>query len=142
MNRDPVLVDTSAWITGFKKGGSHQVKEFLRNAILEGLAVICPPVVLELVHGCRTQPERDALRTRLESLRLVAITQDVWDRSCDLGFSLRQRGVTVPSMDLVVAAAAIENRLFLLHHDRHYEFVAQHEPLLRTKAFLQPPGST
>ena len=142
MNREPVLVDTSAWITGFKKGGPHQVKEFLRTAILEGLAVTCPPVVLELVQGCRTQPERDALQTRLESLRIVTITQDVWDRSCDLGFSLRQRGVTVPAMDLVVAAASIEHRLLLLHNDRHYEFVARHEPRLRTKTFLQPPGST
>ena len=49
-----ILVDTSAWIVSFKKAGSHDLKEFIRQAIVSGNAVTSPIIILELLQGCRS----------------------------------------------------------------------------------------
>jgi len=132
---EAVLVDTSAWIVSFKKAGDQRLKEFLRQSILGGLAVTCPIIVLELLQGCRSVEERDALRIKLESLEVLPITSLVWEKAYELGFTLRRKGVTVPTTDLIIAALAIEAKSLLLHQDAHYEKIASRVPELRTKSF-------
>ena len=83
-----ILVDTSAWIVSFKRAGNHDLKEFIRQAILSGHAVTSPIVILELLQGCRSAEERDSLRIKLESLDILSITFSVWEQAYELGFSL------------------------------------------------------
>ena len=135
MNPEQILTDTSAWIASFKKTGNLQLKQFLKNSILAGLAATSPIIILELLQGCRTQEERDALKIKLESLDLLSITQSVWERSYELAFSLRKKGLTIPTADLIIAAVAIENNSMILHQDEHYEMIAHHYPILQTKHF-------
>ncbi len=130
-----VLVDTSAWIASFKKAGNHDLKEFLRQAIVSGHAVTSPIIILELLQGCRSVEERDSLRIKLESLDLLPITPTVWERAYELGFSLRRKGVTIPSVDLIIAALALENNTLLLHHDEHFEMIVPYFSNLQTRCF-------
>ena len=130
-----VLIDTSAWIASFKKTGNHELKEFMKQAIVSGLAVTSPVIILELLQGCRSVEERDALRTKLESLDVLPITQDVWEKAYELGFSLRRKGLTIPTVDLIIAALAIESMTLLLHHDDHFEMIVPNHPALQTKYF-------
>jgi predicted nucleic acid-binding protein len=130
-----ILIDTSAWITSFKKAGNQELKEFMKQAVVSALAVTSPIIILELLQGCRSARERDALRTKLESLDVLPITEDVWEQAYELGFSLRRKGLTIPTVDLIVAAIAIENKSLLLHHDEHYEKIVSYFPDLRTKYF-------
>jgi predicted nucleic acid-binding protein len=130
-----ILIDTSAWIASFKKTGSQELKEFMRQAVVSGLAVTSPLIILELLQGCRSVGERDALRTKLESLDILPITQGVWEKAYELGFSIRRKGVTIPTVDLIIAALAIENKSLLLHHDDHFEMIVPHNPALQTKYF-------
>lgn len=135
MAPETVLVDTSAWIVSFKKTGDQRLKEFLRQSIIGGLAATCPIVVLELLQGCRSEEERDALRIKLESLEALAIPPLVWEKAYELGFTLRRKGLTIPTTDLIIAALAIEEKSLLLHQDGHYEKIASHFSALRTKYF-------
>jgi len=135
MNPEKILIDTSAWIVSFKKASDPQLKEFLKSAILSGTAVTAPIIILELLQGCRTVEERDALKIKLESLDILSITQSVWEQGYEIAFSLRKKGLTIPTADLIVAALAIENNTMILHHDEHYEMIAQCYPTLRTKHF-------
>lgn len=130
-----ILIDTSAWIASFKKTGNHELKEFMRQAIVSGLAVTSPVIILELLQGCRSGGERDALKIKLESLDLLSTTLSVWEQAYELGFSLRRKGLTIPTVDLIIAALAIENKSLLLHHDEHYEMMVAHYPILQTKYF-------
>ena len=130
-----ILIDTSAWIASFKKTGNQELKEFMRQAILSGLTVTSPVIILELLQGCRSIGERDALRTELESLDVLPIVQGVWERAYELGFLLRRKGLTIPTVDLIIAALAIENKSLLLHHDEHYEMMVPYTPALQTKYF-------
>ena len=47
----------------------------------------------------------------------------------------RRKGLTIPTVDLIIAALAIENKSLLLHYDEHYEMIVPHIPTLRTKYF-------
>lgn len=130
-----ILVDTSAWIASFKKAGNHDLKEFMRQAIVSGHAVTSPIIVLELLQGCRSVEERDSLRIKLESLDILPITPVVWEQAYELGFSLRRKGLTIPTADLIIAALALENKTFLLHHDEHFEMIVHYFPNLQTRCF-------
>lgn len=135
MNPEKILIDTSAWIVSFKKAGDPQLKEFLKSSILSGMAATAPIIILELLQGCRTVKERDDLKIKLESLDILSITQSVWKKAYEIGFSLRRKGVTIPTTDLIIAAVAIENNSIILHHDEHYRMIDRHYPTLRTKYF-------
>ena len=130
-----ILIDTSAWIASFKKTGNDELKEFMKQTIVSGLAVTTPVVILELLQGCRSVGERDALKIKLESLDILSITLPVWEQAYELGFSLRRKGLTIPTVDLIIAALAIENKSMLLHHDEHYEMIVPHFLTLQTKYF-------
>ena len=124
-----VLVDTSAWIVSFKKKGNDEVKEFLKHSLQEGTAVTNELIVLELLQGCRNRKEFQSLKVRLESLDRVEITKGVWKRTFSLGFSLGRKGITIPTVDLVIACVAIESDCFLLHHDKHFTMMRSYSSL-------------
>ncbi len=130
-----ILVDTSAWIASFKKEGNYDLKEFTRQTVVSGQAVTSSLIILELLQGCRTVGERDSLRTKLESLDMLPISAAVWEQAYELGFSLRRKGLTIPTVDLIIAALVLENNIFLLHQDEHFEMIVSYIPNLHTKRF-------
>jgi hypothetical protein len=135
VNPDAILIDTSAWIVSFKKAGNPLLKEFIKQSILSGLAATSSVIILELVQGCQTSEERDTLKNTLESLDVLSMTAEAWERAYDLGFSLRRKGLTIPTVDLIIAAIAMDNKRILVHQDGHFEMIKKHYPHLRTKHF-------
>jgi len=75
------------------------------------------------------------LRIKLESLEMLPITSNVWEKAYELGFTLRRKGVTIPTTDLIIAGLAIEHKSLLLHQDEHYEKISSHFSDLRTITF-------
>jgi hypothetical protein len=136
MRNKRVLVDTSAWIVSFKKKGNDELKEFLKHSLKERKALTNELIILELLRGCRSREESQNLKTRLESLDRVEITKGVWERTFSLGFSLKRKGIIIPTVDLVIACLAMENDCFLLHHDRHFSMMRSY-PALRAIDFLE-----
>ncbi len=67
---DRVLVDTSAWIASFRETGNQKLKEYLREALDLDRVVTTNIVILELLQGCKSRKEYDALKDRLDILPL------------------------------------------------------------------------
>ncbi len=128
-----ILVDTSVWIASFKKDGDLQLKQFLKNTITTDMAVTCPIIILELVQGCKTPKEKDTLLRRFESLENLSITSQLWNKAYDIAFLLRRKGLTIPTVDLIIASVAIENDCILFHKDVHFELIANNYSELQTK---------
>lgn len=124
-----VLVDTSAWILSFKGTGHEGLKSILREAIDKGRVVTTPLIVLEVLQGCKTQKEFDHLKVRLESLENCPLDNLDWEGVYSLGFSLRRRGLTVPTLDILIAFLSMEKGYTLLHHDHHFRSIAEHSDL-------------
>lgn len=133
---DRIVIDTSAWIEGFSRKSNVELQNVIRECLDSDTAAISPIVLLELIQGCKTEKEKQSLREDMEALELLGISSQVWERAYELGFLLRRKGVTVPTVDILVASQAIESSCVLLHHDVHFEMIARHSKL-KTISFLE-----
>ncbi|MDI6711394.1 MAG: PIN domain nuclease [Bacillota bacterium] len=132
MTRPPYLVDTSVWILGLRRDGPAAVREWLRDALRKEAVVIAPVIMLELLVGAPSEERYRALREELRALPQLEIDGRVWDKASWMAFMLRRRGVTVPTMDTLIAALALVNGCLLVHRDHHYEMAREVFPELRT----------
>ena len=124
-----VLIDTSAWILALRPDGSPEAREEVRRLLESSRAATAGIVMLELLSGTRSQREFRELREELGALRLLDITSATWERAYRLGYDLRRVGLTIPSVDVLIAALALEHECSLLHADRHFDLIAEHHPL-------------
>jgi len=120
-----VLVDTSAWIDALREDGDPQVRSAVKELTSDGLAVLCDVVRLELWNGAGGSAEVRMLRELERELECVPTTDEVWRRAIELARACRSRGLSVPAVDLLVAACADGHGLDLLHHDAHFDSIAQ-----------------
>ena len=118
----PALVDTSAWIEFFTPNGDAFVKQTLRAALEEGVVVTVAPVLIDLLVGLNPARALDAQAVdRLQALEAVALDWDVCERAGALGRALARRGRRVPTVDLMIAAAAASGGHDVWHvGDRHF----------------------
>lgn len=121
-----LLVDTSAWIVSFRTTGHDQLKKTLISA-LDSLSVVTTNIViLELLQGCRNKNEFDSMHSRLNALDTIAINDAVWSLAYTTGYELRRKGLTIPTVDIIIAAAAKTQNCSLLHHDKHFRSLSKH----------------
>ena len=90
--------------------------------IADGEASYTCPIYFELLAGAR-ESEVEAIEEGLGFCHRFPFDRPLWGRAADLYRTLRIRGVTVPREDVFVAAAALELRLPLLCHDRHFDLI-------------------
>jgi hypothetical protein len=61
----------------------------------------------------------------IESFRKILPSCDfdpnTWATAYEIGFVLRRRGLTLPTVDIMLAALSKSHGFTLLHHDRHFE---------------------
>ncbi|MEW6107855.1 MAG: PIN domain-containing protein [Nitrospirota bacterium] len=122
---DRILVDTSAWILSFRDSGSQKMKDYLRTAIDSDSVATTKFVILELLQGCKDKKEYDELKSRLDVLATFNITEKTWPIAYESGFLLRRKGFTMPTIDIIMASIAKENKLIILHHDNHLKTICR-----------------
>ena len=118
------LIDTSAWIEQLRRGGDASVRTQVEALLAAGEAAWCPLVRLELWNGARGGKEHTALKEMEETLPSLTMGGAVWDLAATLATGARERGITVPATDLLVASCARHNGVPLLHHDGHFELIS------------------
>ena len=126
---DRILVDTSAWIMSFRKTGNEALQDYLRKAVAEDKVVTTPIIILELLQGCKEKKEYERLKSSLEILPQYAFNHKTWATAYEMGFNLRKTGLTLPTIDIMIAALVKQNALWLLHHDRHFVLVQKTIPI-------------
>jgi hypothetical protein len=140
----PVLVDTSAWIEFFKPRGAQAAKSAVQNVLEEGLVVTVAPVLAELLVGL--QPARSVDAQAIELLRELAVVDLTWgmcERAGDLGRSTARKGMRVPTVDLLIAAAALSEDHEVWHvGDQHFVLLEQAGGLRQVNVGDGAPGRT
>jgi predicted nucleic acid-binding protein len=124
-----VLIDTSVWILALRAGGPVAVRQEVEQLLATGRVATTPIVILELLTGARSSREFRELKEDLEALKQLELSPSVWERAYKLGYDLRRAGLTIPTVDIMIAALALEYDCLLLHADRHFEQIAQHSSL-------------
>ena len=121
-----ILVDTSIWI-GLLAGGRPQVAE----DDLVNFAT-CGPVVQELLQGLKPGPASDAFRQLLLAVPVLSdpIPLNLYLAAADIYRLGRRKGVTIrSSIDCLIAAIAMENRVPVWHRDRDFNAIAAYTAL-------------
>lgn len=134
MNAARVLLDTSVWVRYIRRGGSAVLKEEVQAALEEDRVCTCLPIVMELLIGSRNDADFDDLRERLSALHDVALGEEAWIASARVGNQMRRAGVLVPMPDLLIAQAAVSQKLALWHLDDDFDEIARFMPL-KTRKF-------
>ncbi len=119
------LIDTSAWIEQLRRDGDVAVRRRVETLLSAGGAAWCALVRLELWNGARGVGERTVLGEMEASIPSLQIDVAVWDHAVTLAAGARDRGITVPVTDLLVASCARHHDVPLLHCDSHFDLIAK-----------------
>lgn len=114
-----VLIDTSAWIKFFRRGGDP-IGGRVEERIRAGQAVLTGPVLAELLQGCKSEAEQGKLLRVLTSVRYVGVTRGDWTTAGETLGRLRRQGTTLPLTDALIATVARRNGLSVLTLDQHF----------------------
>lgn len=128
------MIDTSVWIYALRRKPNEAIKEAVNSLLARNAVAITEPITLELLSGFSNRQEKNKLSSRLDILTNFKVGSSTWKLAADLGVSLREKGVSIPYMDLIISAVAIENGVTLIHADTHYELVAK-QSTLKTNNF-------
>jgi len=135
MSNKSFLVDTSAWILALRKDFVPSVKERIDHLLKENAIITTGMVKLEILGGTKTVTQFQRLKRRLDALVSVEVDTPLWEKSYDLAFKLRRKGITVPYTDILIAACALEIGATVVHADAHFDLMAAHISL-KVESFL------
>ena len=134
-----MIVDTSAWVEYLRRTESA-FDLYLDDAVRSGRPIATPaPVVMELLAGCRTEPDARRLLHLLSRFEiLVPDSLGEFQHAALIQRSCRRVGLTIRSMvDCLVAAAAVDAGRPLLARNRDFDMIARHTAL----ELVEPEGS-
>ena len=136
---DHVLIaDTSAWTRSEREA----VAARWQTALTSGQIATCPIVKMELLYSARDAAELAQKERSLSMLYDVPINKPVTDAAIVALRELAHRGPVhhrLPLSDVLIAAAAQEFEVGVLHYDRHFDRLA--EVLEFESRWVAPPGS-
>ena len=129
-----ILVDTSIWIEllGGKPRRPIREEDLLRF-------VTCGPVVQEVLQGLKPGLQSDAFRSAFLAIPTVSdpVPLSLFVSAVEIYRQGRRRGITIrSSVDCLIAAIAIDNRVPVWHRDRDFDAIARY-----TGLEVAPPGS-
>ncbi len=123
--RQATLVDTSSWIHLFRPQHDPGVRERVTRLIEDWEALWCDIIRIELWNGMAGDREV-AIMNRLEELvASLPIDDVVWQTSVDLTKRARDKGLTVPTADLIITACAWRHKAVIDSCDQHFDLLMQ-----------------
>jgi predicted nucleic acid-binding protein len=119
------VVDTSAWIDYF----AGRDIPLLDAALKQGIIILPPIVVAELVSGAHKRREREAMIEFLDELPIHETPRDHWMRVGELRLQCREKGLSVSTPDAHVAQCALDLDALLFALDDVFSKIARHTGL-------------
>lgn len=121
-----VLVDRSVWVEHFRES---QMNNGLDLLIQEDLVVVNDLILADLIPALHLRRQRKLIGLMREIARPPLNTD--WDGIIDMQILCRRSGISkVGIPDLMIAQHAIQSGLELYSHDKHFQRLAQHVPLV------------
>jgi len=116
-----VVIDSSTWIDFF----AGRPVPTLEDALVQGVVVLPPVVVAELISGARRPHDRAAIADLLVEIPLHETPVDHWVRVGELRRRLKDRGLAVSTPDAHVAQCALDREALLLSRDAIFPRIAR-----------------
>lgn len=136
----PALFDTGAW-TWVRDRRFPELATWFNAAVEAGLVLVCDLVILELTRLAPNEHRAYEVGDRLAAFEAIPMPSELWSRARRTQLALATSGDhrRVPPADLLLASAAEEADVALVHYDRDYERIAAASALRHQ--WLVPDGA-
>lgn len=124
-----VLIDSSLWILALKKNCPENIKKIVGDLLDKDIAATCGIILLEILQGSKGKKEYQELSEEMHALHYLEYNKDVWSTGAQLSFDLRRKGITIPTIDICIAALALYYDLTIFHADHHFEMITKNSLL-------------
>lgn len=122
-----ILVDTTVWIDFFAARSLPHVTAL--EDLIERREDICTCgiILTEVLQGIRKETEFTKTRDLFNTLIWLPMPYTVFLRSAEIYRKLRKKGITIRKpIDCMIASAAIEKDIPLLHNDKDFQPIEKH----------------
>lgn len=117
---EPLVFDTSAW----NRQHDPSVRARWYATAESDLLAVCPVVALELLASARDEQKFTDLDWTLAELQQAPVTRGAGTAA--IGASRELRGERrIPAADYLIAAAAAERGVGVLHYDHHFDLLCR-----------------
>lgn len=116
------MPDTCAWIDFFN-ARSTSLAVAVEGALRHGVVHTCGVIKFELVQGIKGQQEQSLFFDAFKAVEYLEMDDDLWISCGHLSRNLRQKGITLPLSDILIAILALKHNLTVLTIDRHFNHV-------------------
>jgi predicted nucleic acid-binding protein len=123
-----ILIDSSVWIAALSARPPFRIEDLLDVTEI----VTCLPVIQEVLQGFDDDFAFEMARDSLYAFPVIEapLTTELFDEAIGIYRIARHRGITIrSSVDCLIAACAIRNRVAVLHRDRDFDHLARVSPL-------------
>ncbi len=114
-----ILPDTNLWILLMRARTPRAVKLKIAPFAGDPQACLAEPVVFEVLRSA-TDAEAHEVARLFQHLRLLPTPDGLWKKGADLGRVCRRAGLTVGSIDLLIAAVAIDYDVEIVTFDADF----------------------
>lgn len=121
-----VLVDTSVWIDFFQYPESTHSKKLEWLIKDHNRVIICGIILQEILQGIRDEKSFRSAKNRLSRLPFVYTDKNTYFYASSIYRRLRKKGITIPPVDITIAAIAKLNKYPLFTKDDHFGVIANH----------------
>jgi predicted nucleic acid-binding protein len=136
----PALFDTGAW-TWVRDRRFPELATWFNTAVEAGLVLVCDLVILELTRLAPNEGRAREIADRLSAFEAIPMSNALWSQARRTQLALAANGDhrRVPPADLLLASAAEEAGVALVHYDRDYQRIATASALRHQ--WLAPDGA-
>jgi predicted nucleic acid-binding protein len=127
---DKIIIDTSAWIDAFRPKAKKGLGLLVKDLILQDRVLMPGIIKAELLRGTRTKSEFDRLSDLLKGITYLSVPDEFWERLAEFSFQLFRKGITVPLADTYIALLCLENKVPILHRDKHFDLISEKTALM------------
>ncbi|MBI4668404.1 MAG: PIN domain-containing protein [Elusimicrobia bacterium] len=134
------LIDTSAWLFALGPKAVPTIKLKVISLVENNLAAITSPIFFELISGARTEEEASRLENYLSALHSFPFAAGDWVQAAVWTNNLRRRGLSIKTVDALIAWKATRHNLILLHADSDFNRIARYAHLRVESLTAFPTG--
>lgn len=124
-----VIVDTSVWIDFFQHPEPGYQEKLVGLIKENNRAVICGIILQEILQGIKDNKSYEATKQRLSRLPFIDTNKETYVRASQLYRTLRHKGITIPPVEVTIAALSIQNAIPLYTNDNHFEVIRKSSDL-------------
>jgi len=118
------LIESSVWVDFTRRKAPAALKALIQPWILDPLAVLCEPVIFEVLRHA-TPDERRMIEAQFATLPILAPPPRLWRDATLLGQKCRDHGCNAGSLDLIIATIAIHRDAEIITFDADYLGIAR-----------------